>query len=61
MVLNWYCKLGILDRMKQKDIGQAWNRIRLNWCIDCSVNRLDWIVIWNMIQEKLDDFWQMIW
>ena len=26
--------------------------MRLDWYIDCSVNRLCWIVIWNMIQEK---------
>ena len=56
MVLNWYYKLGVLDRMRQKDIGQAWNRIRLNWCINCSVSRLDGIIIWNMIQKKLDGF-----
>lgn len=30
--------------------------MRLDWYIDCSVNKLNWIVIWNMIQEKLDDF-----
>lgn len=26
--------------------------MRLDWYIDCSVNKLNWIVIWNMIQEK---------
>lgn len=30
--------------------------MKLNWYIDYSVNRLNWIVIWNMIQEKIDDF-----
>ena len=30
--------------------------MRLDWYIDCSVNGLCWIVIWNMIQEKTDDF-----
>lgn len=26
--------------------------MRLDWYIDCSINRLCWIVIWNMIQKK---------
>lgn len=26
--------------------------MRLDWYIDYSVNRLNWIVIWNMIQEE---------